>query len=482
MRAKSKSIPQISRMNGGPSIKSAKAPGELPWDVRMTPVRFLKPSKNNARTHSKKQIQQVADSIKAVGFAAPIISDANGNILAGHARFEAAKVLGLNAVPVIRLSDDLKPSQLRAYMLADNKLAEKAGWDREILAVELSELQTTLPEVDLDLTITGFDPGEVDRILTDFSPRQVDPADDIPQLEQAAVSRRGDLFILGKHRLMVGDARDSASFKQLMRSESASMAFLDPPYNVKVQGHVGGRGRIKHREFACASGELSSDQFVRFLRETLELCSANLRDGAIAYVCMDWRHVGELHQAGAAAFDELKNICIWNKATPGQGSFYRSQHEFVFVYKKGSAAHLNTFELGQHGRMRSNVWTYTGANAFRANRMDELKMHPTVKPIALIADAMRDCSARGDIVLDAFAGSGSSILAAEQVGRRAYCMEIDPQYADVSIRRWQKITGKDAVLELSEQTFEELAAGAARNVSQAKSKRQKRKSSRNRSK
>jgi DNA modification methylase len=233
------------------------------------------------------------------------------------------------------------------------------------------------------------------------------------------------------------------------------MAFLDPPYNVKINGHAGGRGRIKHREFALASGEMTSPQFVEFLQSTLGQCASHTIDGGITYVCIDWRHTKEMLQAGGAVYDELKNICVWVKTTPGQGSFYRSQHEFVFVYKRGQQPHLNTFELGQHGRTRSNVWNYHGANMFRAGRMDELKMHPTVKPTAMIADAMRDCSRRGAIVLDAFAGSGSTILAAEQVGRRAFCIEIDPRYADVAIRRWQSFTGKDAVLKATAQTFNE---------------------------
>jgi DNA modification methylase len=243
-----------------------------------------------------------------------------------------------------------------------------------------------------------------------------------------------------------------------MQSETAEMAFLDPPYNVRIDGNVAGKGRVKHREFACASGEMTSDQFVGFLKETLGMCARFTIDGGITYVCMDWRHAAELLQAGAAVYDELKNICVWAKTTPGQGSFYRSQHEFVFVYKRGKAPHLNTIQLGQHGRSRSNVWTYPGVNMFRAGRMDELKMHPTVKPVAMIADAMRDCSRRGSIILDAFAGSGSAIMSAEQIGRRAYCMEIDPQYADVAIRRWQRATGKDAILESTGQTFEETHA------------------------
>jgi DNA modification methylase len=234
------------------------------------------------------------------------------------------------------------------------------------------------------------------------------------------------------------------------------MAFLDPPYNVKVDGHTGGRGRIKHREFACASGEMTPAQFVQFLQETLGLCAQHTVDGGINFVCMDWRHARELFEAGAAIYDGLKNICVWAKTTPGQGTFYRSQHELVFVYKRGQAPHLNTFELGQHGRSRSNVWTYAGVNAFRAGRMDELRMHPTVKPVALIADAMRDCSRRGSNILDAFAGSGSTIMAAEQVGRRAFCIEIDPRYVDVAVRRWQRFTGRDVILEDTGQTFDDL--------------------------
>ena len=213
----------------------------------------------------------------------------------------------------------------------------------------------------------------------------------------------------------------------------------------------------RHHDFAHASGESSSAQFTEFLRQTLSLCAQHLADGSIAYVCIDWRHAGEMLAAGAV-FDELKNICVWTKTTPGQGTFYRSQHELIFVYKRGRADHINTFELGQHGRTRSNVWVYPGANSFRAGRMDELKMHPTVKPVALVADAMRDCSRRRSIILDAFAGSGTTIIAAEQVGRRAFCIEIDPAYADVTIRRWQKLTGKDAILEPTGETFDELTA------------------------
>lgn len=424
--------------------------------VEMLPPGILKPAARNARTHSKKQISQVVHSISEFGFINPIVADGRDQVVAGHARLEAAKQLRLKKVPVIRVSH-LNETQLRALMLADNKIAANAGWDRQILAAELGELQIALPECGLDLVITGFEPAEVDALMIDFGDGGVRPEDEIPELPDRSVAKVGDLFVLGSHRLIVGDARDGDIYQRLMTSSTATMAFLDPPYNVRVQGHVGGRGRVRHREFACASGEMTSDQFQQFLRQTLGHCARHTCDGAIHFVCMDWRHIGDLLAAGGAVYDELKNICVWNKSTPGQGSFYRSQHELVTVFKHGQAPHINTFELGQHGRSRSNVWTYAGVNTFRAGRMDELKMHPTVKPVALIADAMRDCSRRGSIVLDAFAGSGSTILAAEQVGRRAFCIEIDPRYADVAIRRWQRVTGKDAVFEGSGETFDSIA-------------------------
>jgi ParB-like chromosome segregation protein Spo0J len=320
-------------------VRNRAARPELPWPVEMPPLRGLRPAQRNARTHSKEQLRQIADSIERLGFNNPIIADNRGRIVAGHARAEAAKLIDLKHVPVIQLSH-LSETKIRAYILADNKLAEKAGWDREILASELEELQIALPEIGLDLTITGLDPEEVDAIMGDFGEDRVNPADQIPDLEDVAVARKGELFVLGQHRLVVGDARDAQAYVHLMQSQPATMAFLDPPYNVRIDGHVGGRGRIKHREFACASGEMTSEQFVRFLQETLAGCARHTVDGGITYVCMDWRHARELLEAGAAVYDELKNICVWAKSTPGQGSFYRSQHELVFVYKRGHAPHL----------------------------------------------------------------------------------------------------------------------------------------------
>jgi DNA modification methylase len=242
-----------------------------------------------------------------------------------------------------------------------------------------------------------------------------------------------------------------------MGRERAAMVFTDPPYNVRISS-VQGRGRIRHREFVAASGELSRAEFTEFLTEALSLAAQYSANGAIHYVCMDWRHVVEILTAGEKIYSEHKNIAVWAKTNSGQGTFYRAQHEFVFIFKYGDAPHINNFELGQKGRTRTNVWHYPSANTFRTGRLEELSLHPTVKPVALVADAMRDCSRRGDIILDPFMGSGTTILAAERVGRRAYGLEIDPRYVDTAVRRWQNFTKRDAVLQATGQTFDEVVA------------------------
>ena len=234
-----------------------------------------------------------------------------------------------------------------------------------------------------------------------------------------------------------------------MKNAKAEFVFADPPYNVPIDGHVCGLGRIRHADFAMGCGEMSEIEFRRFLRGVFKQLAANTIDGSIHQICMDWRHMPEMLAAGKAAYDELKNVCVWSKRNAGMGTFYRSRHELVFVWKNGSAPHINTFELGQFGRSRSNVWDYPGVNSLKPNRLEELAMHPTVKPVALVADAIKDCSRRNDLVLDPFAGSGTMLIAAERTGRRAAALEIDPHYVDVAIRRWQHFTGKAAVLVLS---------------------------------
>jgi DNA modification methylase len=253
---------------------------------------------------------------------------------------------------------------------------------------------------------------------------------------------------------MCGDSRLAETFDRLLQGERADLVFTDPPYNVPIDGHVCGLGRIRHREFAMGVGEMSAEAFTAFLRQTLGHAAAACRDGAIAFVCMDWRHMGELLAAGQAVFSELKNLCIWNKSNGGMGSFYRSKHELVFVFKAGRAPHINTFGLGETGRYRTNVWDYPGVNTLRPGRAEELAMHPTVKPVALVAEAIKDCSRRGEIVLDPFAGSGTTLIAAEKTGRRGRVIEFDPAYCDQIVRRFEQITGKQATLAANGQSFE----------------------------
>ena len=406
------------------------------------PIHELKPHHQNARTHSKRQIEQIAKSIKRFGFVNPVLLDKDNNILAGHGRIEAAKSLGLSTVPTLDVGS-MSDAQRRAYIVADNRLAELAGWDNELLSLELEAILEAMP--DFDIGAIGFDDGELDALLAAGE----DPTenDHIPQVEagKPAVTREGDIWQLGKHRIMCGDARDEMALDQLMNGEVAQMIFTDPPYNVKVDGHICGMGSVKHREFAMASGEMSKAEFTSFLGDVLTNLSRVSSDGSIHYVCMDWRHIGELLAAGEKAYAELKNLIVWNKDNGGMGTFYRSKHELVFVFKNGTAAHTNNFGLGEKGRYRTNVWDYAGVNSLKKGRDEELAMHPTVKPVAMVADAIRDCSNRNGSVLDVFSGSGTTIIAAERTGRRCYAMELDPLYVDVAIRRWQAETGLEAI-------------------------------------
>jgi DNA modification methylase len=427
-----------------------------PREIKLSSLRRLRRNKRNSRTHSKKQIRQIANSIRRFGWTYPILTDENNIILAGHGRYDAALQLGLREVPVIILSG-LSDAEKRALALADNRIATNAGWDRQLLAEELGELAKLLPECNLDLEITGFDAAEIDTLLGDLVDPELDPADEVPPPEKTAISKVGDLWELGPHKLLCGDAQSAADVRRLMAAEPATMVITDPPYNLPIK-QVQGRGRIKHGNFAQGAGEMSRAEFIDFLRTVLSLAAKHSVNGALHFIFIDWRHIQELLAAGSAIYSELENLVVWVKTNAGQGSFYRSQHEFVFVYKSGDAQHLNNIELGRHGRNRSNVWTYPGVNTFRAGRLDDLAMHPTVKPVALVTDAMRDCSRRSDIVLDPFIGSGTTIMAAERVGRRAFGLEIDPLYVDVAVKRWQAYTRRDAMLKGAGQTFDEVAA------------------------
>lgn len=441
-----------------PYQKGAPMSGLGTRSMDYRPISSLKTAKRNPRTHSRKQIRQIADSISRFGFTNPVLIDDDGGIVAGHGRVAAAKLLGLSTIPVVPLGD-LTTKERQAYALADNKLALNAGWDQDLLAIEFQELIDAGFEVEL----TGFSLAEIDFTLDQASqnhPGGEDPsADRIPEIPQTAVSRPGDLWRLGRHSLLCGDARAPEHHDRLMQGESAGLVFTDPPYNVPIDGHVSGLGRIRHREFAMGVGEMEEAEFSGFLACTLKNMASHCRDGAILYVCMDWRHMAELSDAGRQSGLELKNLCVWNKTNGGMGSFYRSKHELIFVFKHGQAPHVNSFGLGDTGRYRTNVWDYPGISSIGASRASEQAMHPTVKPVALVADAIRDCSRRGDIVLDPFGGSGTTLIAAQMTGRVARLIEFDPLYCDTIIRRFETFTGQSAVLADSGQPFELVGEG-----------------------
>jgi DNA modification methylase len=403
----------------------------------------LRPYPKNARTHSKKQLRQIADSIARFGFTNPVLIDASGMILAGHGRVEAARLLGLAEVPCVRL-EHMSAAEKRAYVLADNKLALNAGWDEEILAGELQELLAV--DLDFDIGLTGFTIAEIDSLVEGLEPQEPgDPEEErLPADAGEPRCRAGDIWQLGSHRLACGSSLDERVVADLMAGETARMVFTDPPYNVPIDGHVGGSGKVKHREFAMASGEMTKDEFVAFLKAAFVNLAAASCEGSIHFICMDWRHMEEMLKASAGVYAELKNLIVWVKDNGGMGTFYRSRHELIFAFKKGTAPHMNAFELGQHGRYRTNVWQYRGVNTLKAGRMDELALHPTVKPVQMIADAIKDCSGRGDIVLDLFGGSGSTLIAAHKTGRRGYLVELDPVYCDRIIRRWEAYARDEA--------------------------------------
>lgn len=412
--------------------------------IEMIAVGSLRPWAKNARTHSKKQLKQIAESIRTFGFTNPVLVDGSNTILAGHGRVEAAKLMGMDQVPCVRL-EHMTPEQKRAYVLADNKLALNAGWDEELLAEELRALLEV--DLDFDVEVTGFSISEIDSLVEGLIPEEPgDPDDDVVPVgeEGSPRCRAGDIWMLGSHRLVCGSALERDVVAALMAGEKAQMVFTDPPYNVPIDGHVGGSGSVKHREFAMASGEMTSNEFTGFLRTSFENLASFSADGSIHFICMDWRHVGEMMAAGQDIYSELKNLIVWVKDNGGMGTFYRSRHELIFAFKNGSVPHINSFELGQHGRYRTNVWQYRGVNTLKAGRMDELALHPTVKPVQMIADAIKDVSGRGDIVLDLFGGSGSTLIAAHKTGRRAYLCELDPIYCDRIIRRWEAYSKDEA--------------------------------------
>jgi DNA modification methylase len=423
--------------------------------IQLVAVETLKPNPRNARTHSKRQIKLIAESLRAFGFLNPVLIDENRMIIAGHGRVEAAKRLGMTDVPTLRV-DHLTDDEKRAYVVADNQLAARAGWDNDILAIELQHLTEIV--VDFDVTVTGFEPPVIDLIIE--GAKQTSPEDAIEAIDRSgpAVSRPGDLWRLGPHRVFCGDALKMQTCAMVMGEQAVSVVFADPPYNVPVSGFVTSSARLAHREFAMGVGEMGEDEFIGFLKAAMTCARRFSVPGAVQFWCQDWRHQFELLRAARMVGLEHLNTCAWVKDNGGMGSFYRSGYECVGVFKVSGARHRNNIELGKHGRNRNNVWRYPGAATFsktsEEGKLNEL--HPTVKPVALIADALLDCSIRGDLVLDPFLGSGSTLMAAERTGRICRAIELDPIYVDVAIRRWRRVTGEPAIHAESGATFDEI--------------------------
>jgi DNA modification methylase len=423
----------------------------------------LKLDPRNPRLHSKKQVRQIARSIETFGFVAPILVDKYGKVIAGHGRLLAAQLRRMSEVPTICL-EHLTDTQIQAFLIADNRLAENATWDDRLLGEQLKALSEA--DLDFSLDVIGFETSEIDLYIQNLSgsiQSAEDPADALPETGPA-VTRPADRWRLGRHFLSCADALHEASYQALMAEKKAAMVLVDPPYNVRLDGHTGGLGATHHREFAMACGEMSPAEFIAFLTQAFRWLAAYSVEGALHFICMDWAHVYELLTASRAIYSEYKNMCVWAKDNAGMGSLYRSQHELIFVFKNGKGTHRNNIQLGKYGRYRSNVWHYPGMNSFSRSTEEGnlLALHPTVKPVALCADAMLDVTARGDIVLDSFCGSGTTLIAAERVGRVCYAMEIDPRYCDAILRRYLAYTGEQPRHLQSGKTFDQVARQRAK--------------------
>lgn len=408
--------------------------------VKYRPIDEIIPYANHTRVRSQRLIKKLQRSFLKFGWTNPLIVDSNNNLICGHGRLEAAKRNGETEVPVISLGD-MSEADRRAYIIADNKLAEAAMWSKELLRSELSGLI----ELGYDVELTGFDTFEIDGILNFGEDDSSDDNVELPAENAVPICRAADLWIIGEHRLVVGDARDPSVYARLLAGETVQMIAMDPPYGCKIANNVSGNGKVKHGDFLAGAGEVPLAEFAAtLLRPAFEASAAHCDPGAIAFVFMDWRGAPHMLSAAEGVFHEVKNMCVWVKS-PGMGGFYRSAHELCYVFKVSPGRHISNIALGQ--RNRCNIWNYPSANVFRAGRMQDLADHPTVKPKQMIADAILDCSRPGDIILDPFAGSGTILAACAMTGRRGRAIELDPKYADVILRRTAEATGCEPLLD-----------------------------------
>jgi DNA modification methylase len=428
-------------------------PPKAALEVTYLSTTSLKPHPQNPRVHTYKQVQQIAHSIRAFGFNCPILVDDRLNVVAGHGRLLAARELGWKTVPAIKLAH-LTETQYKAFLIADNRLTENSSWNERLLGEQLKVLSEL--ELDFDLEITGFETAEIDVLIDGLEAiNEADPDDRLPAIESSAVSGTGDLWQLGKHRVLCGDSLILENYDRLLDGAKADLVITDPPYNVVIDGHASGLGKTRHREFAMASGEMSDGEFTEFLGKVMTLSMLSSQPGSLAYYFMDFRHIRQILAASLLVYGEPMNLCVWAKNNAGMGSFYRSAHELIFLFKNGEASHRNNIQLGKYGRYRTNVWKYPSANTFSRSgpEGDLLALHPTPKPVALIADAIKDSTRRGELILDPFLGSGTAVIAAERTGRVCYGLELDPIYVDAIIRRWQRRTKRDAIHVESGESF-----------------------------
>jgi DNA modification methylase len=425
-------------------------------------IEYLSPHELNdynreLRTIPETQITKSENLIQECGLSFPIPIGKENVVLHGQHFVEAARRMGIEQIPVIR-HEHLSEEQERILRIALDRIPEESEWKKEEMALELTELQLVFP----DLGTTGLDPDEI-SLFMDLIPDEDTDDDTTTFMDGPTVVQKGDLWDLGDHRLYNGDALEEESYQILMGDEKAQMCFTDSPYNVKIDGHVGNSGDIKHREFVQASGEMNVEQFTEFETRFHQHMASYSEDGAIIFSCMDWRHIREIMDAAAAANLDMINFCVWVKDNGGMGSLNRTKHELVFVFKNGKAKHINNVQLGSNGRYRTNIWQYAGVNSFGNDRMEELQMHPTVKPTQMVMDAIKDCSKRGGIILDPFGGSGTTLIAAEKTGRKARLIELDSLYCDTTIRRWQGLTGQDAVHVGTGKTYNETLEQKGQN-------------------
>ncbi len=405
-------------------------------------------------------IREVADSISRLGFCVPVIVGKDNIVIDGAIRVEAARLLGLGWLSCVRI-DHLSEDEQRVLRLAVNRLAEKGQWDLEELKIEFEELILT----DAPIEIAGFAPDEIDQIVLGEAGNILEEGPLAPEPDAIAVARAGDVFELGPHRVVCGSATDPEILRRLFVGDGpARLVLTDEPYNVRIAGNV---TRRSHREFAMASGEMTDAEFFAFNEAWMAAVLPCLCEGGLFGTFIDWRGYPTVFAAAAKLGLKPINLIVWAKTNAGMGSLYRSQHELLPLFKKGTAPHINNIELGKRGRWRSNLWTYPGASSLGSDARRGLKDHPTVKPTTMLEDALLDVTNRGEIVIDPFLGSGSTLIAADRTGRVCRGVELDPLYVDVILRRYQAATGEAAVLVETGEPYQALEARRATEVAPA---------------